>query len=648
MPAYFFHLAFEIQHRNECQFVPKPDLDVFSDALPAHHTSSWASYIAPRGHRSFSQQHTIHKGRRDRDASSPTSTHIDWRTGDIAIEGIDMQAASDQEQIAPHSPTKTTEGQVAATGLATRGRYVPSDPQSTELGQGVVHLYRDRHPANYSNFDQIKQTSADNDDSQHAYVDNDCTTLCVLAVPSYMTPSDLLGWFGEDTRDQVTHFRLVRTERSNRYMVLMKFRQSQQAKEWQKAWNGKLFNVMEPENCHVVFVKSIQFQSRDNTKDSSSYPEVLNDPFTPAVRKPTDSETTKQSTEQPSSKTSTLSVKPAPPHLELPTCPVCLERMDDEVTGLATIFCQHVFHCACLQKWRGSGCPVCRYTQEEQTAKNGATGCTESECNTCGATENLWICLICGHVGCGRYDEAHAFAHFEHTGHGFAMDISSQHIWDYVGDEWVHRLVQNKTDGKLVELPFSMKSDKLAADDEDSSFDKMDSVGMEYTQLLQSQLDSQRTYFEEQIGRAVDKAAAAGVAAEQAANQAVKAWSRLETLEATNTTATQDTIPSLEKDRDRAERKAAKLESTTRQLQREWSESKVINESLMDRIAHLEKQLDEATAKNSELEEQNRDLSFFISGMEKLKDQGEEIKEGTVSVPDPQPPGKKKKKKPGQ
>jgi len=26
-------------------------------------------------------------------------------------------------------------------------------------------------------------------------------------------------------------------------------------------------------------------------------------------------------------------------------------------------------------------------------------------------------------------------------------------VWDYVGDNYVHRLIQSKTDGKLVEVP---------------------------------------------------------------------------------------------------------------------------------------------------------------------------------------------------
>ena len=92
---------------------------------------------------------------------------------------------------------------------------------------------------------------------------------------------------------------------------------------------------------------------------------MINDSFTPS--KSQISSRAGQPAPEGSARTSTaLSTKPlAPPTrslVELPTCPVCLERMD-ETTGLLTILCQHVFHCACLEKWRGSGCPVCRYTQ---------------------------------------------------------------------------------------------------------------------------------------------------------------------------------------------------------------------------------------------------------------------------------------------
>ena len=30
--------------------------------------------------------------------------------------------------------------------------------------------------------------------------------------------------------------------------------------------------------------------------------------------------------------------------------------------------------------------------------------------------------------------------------------METKRVWDYVGDNYVHRLIQSKTDGKLVEL----------------------------------------------------------------------------------------------------------------------------------------------------------------------------------------------------
>jgi len=32
------------------------------------------------------------------------------------------------------------------------------------------------------------------------------------------------------------------------------------------------------------------------------------------------------------------------------------------------------------------------------------------------------------------------------------MELGSSRVWDYAGDNYVHRLVQNKADGKLVEV----------------------------------------------------------------------------------------------------------------------------------------------------------------------------------------------------
>lgn len=55
-------------------------------------------------------------------------------------------------------------------------------------------------------------------------------------------------------------------------------------------------------------------------------------------------------------------------------------------------------------------------------------------------------------MGCGRYANGHAHRHFQLTAHTYAMQLGSNRVWDYVGENYVHRLVLNKVDGKLVEV----------------------------------------------------------------------------------------------------------------------------------------------------------------------------------------------------
>lgn len=660
MPSFFFHLAFDLDvpalpSGSPLQAASRNEDQVDNEVFAAKVVTSSANaerrhYIHPSGGGSEAQEVRV-----------PHSVSQDWRYDRISVQDISMATivASDKHDASSTASGKMTNGISAGPGgLPTKGRYEPCDPDQEALGWGVVRLYRDSEetPGLYDEPTAPKHSkpgkglSRKEKNEQPAFQDEDCTTLCILAVPSYLTPSDFLGFVGEKTRDVVSHFRMIRTERGNRYMVLMKFRNGKNAREWRREWNGKAFDGMEPENCHVVFVKSIEFRTHETPGQEASFPDMTNDPFTPSVTKQlpsTSTCSTLQAAPIPSSSRSSKPHAPPTPSLvELPTCPVCLERMD-ESTGLLTILCQHVFHCSCLQKWRGSGCPVCRYTQDDLSLGKRTYNSTNlgedtglNECTICRSDANLWICLICGSVGCGRYDAAHAFSHYEQSQHCFAMDMTTQRVWDYATDGYVHRIVQNKTDGKFVELtPTSTQTPQSHDDDFDDYVprEKMENIGLEYTHLLTSQLDSQRMYFEEIVERAADKASQAAQSAERATEASIKNAEQLTTLQASHDTLANEAIPALEKDRDRATRKAEKFEAMARKLEKEWRDEKAISESLMTRITHLGNQLEVMKTEKAELEEQNRDLGFFISGMEKLKTVGvdeEDVREGTVSLPE--------------
>lgn len=291
---------------------------------------------------------------------------------------------------------------------------------------------------------------------------------------------------------------------------------------------------------------------------------------------------------------------------------------------------------------------MCRYTQDEfrRSSQGQPLGEEPAECSVCHSEMNLWVCLVCGSVGCGRYDGAHAFEHYKETSHSFAMDLTTQRVWDYVGDAYVHRIIQSKTDGKLVELP---AADNSALDPPDWTDavprEKLENMSVEYTHLLTSQLESQRAYFEEIVERAADKASRASAAASSAQGAAEKASSAIQSLQLQHEKLTNEILPALERDKARAEKRAEKFESMARRMEKDWREEKTMNESLMNRIDFLSTESETLKASNADLMEQNRDLTFFISGSERLKDQSEDVVQGTVSVPDPPEEGKKKGKR---
>lgn len=310
MPAYFYHLAFELQandNNNNQDIVNDIGRVLGKSVLPQQHTDLFGQFShdiqpsttflstpsqrhseivtepsrtllqPPNQGTKLSQQQNISSGilpsehPNDNLATTPIEdtrrqssqqqlVTRDWRFDRISIEGIDMTSnishnTTNSDLSRGHSlnGSKTIEADTDAP--AARGKFVPLDSKNTELGWGVVHLFRDGEETS-GLYDDVHGSRAKPSSKKGAakssdlsvgsnWKEEDCTTLCILAVPSYLTPSDFLGFVGEKTTNDVSHFRMIRTERVNRYMVLMKFRDARRAREWRKEWNGKPFNSME-------------------------------------------------------------------------------------------------------------------------------------------------------------------------------------------------------------------------------------------------------------------------------------------------------------------------------------------------------------------------------------------------------------------
>ncbi|KAI4380452.1 hypothetical protein MLD38_006643 [Melastoma candidum] len=319
----------------------------------------------------------------------------------------------------------------------------PPDPDVLER-RGIVYLYR-----------TLSHTPLSNPNSRSL-------TLFVVAVPNYFSEEDFV-FFCASHHDRISQILFIRNDGiEDRYSVLIKLVNQMSADAFYCTFNGKKFSPAEAEVCHMLFVHDVDFSE---SADASSTP--------PAG------------------------------YTELPTCPICLERLDQDTSGILSTQCDHSFHCSCGTKWTYLSCQVCRLCQQHDEVPT---------CFICGTVENLWVCLICGFVGCGRYKEKHAISHWKNMQHSYSLDLGTQQIWDYVGDTYVHRLNQSKVDGKLSEMESRCGSDEgdcaTCCCGEDSVISgalfssKVEAIFDEYNRLLAMQLETQRQYYESLLSEA--------------------------------------------------------------------------------------------------------------------------------------------------
>jgi len=83
--------------------------------------------------------------------------------------------------------------------------------------------------------------------------------------------------------------------------------------------------------------------------------------------------------------------------------------------------------------------------------------------------------------------------------HSYALELQTGRVWDYAGDGYVHRLVQNKSDGKLVQVPeptLQLNNNNSSVNNmSEQEMTKIESLSLEYGYLL----EAQKKYFDEQI-----------------------------------------------------------------------------------------------------------------------------------------------------
>ena len=210
-------------------------------------------------------------------------------------------------------------------------------------------------------------------------------------------------------------------------------------------------------------------------------------------------------------------------------------------------------------------------------------------------------------------------------------------------DNYVHRLVQNEVDGKLVEVggsgddnnsgpgnsdePKNVVNGSRNKEGEGSSSNKKDGelaanflrhreYHLEYVQVLISQLESQREYYELKL---------------QEKNHSTSDSLKIESLK--------KSMEDLKQQFQDAQREWHKKEMTQK---KKMEEDKLVIEGLQANLDYLSKKQEQLEQENKalveskvDLEEQVKDLMFYLDSQEKFKDADESVKEGTVLIQQP-------------
>ena len=248
-------------------------------------------------------------------------------------------------------------------------------------------------------------------DSPHehlSHINAQVTELFFVAIPcSNFSFTDFLQ-FAQIDEDEIIGAVQIFNPSTKQLSVCVKFRRINDTQQCFLQCHGKRFKSKNTEICHVLFAANFEFVFAEELKNRFEQMSLCK-------------------------------------YLELPLCPSCLERLDPNITSVCSHTClNHRFDananiptiCKCTNRWQRIQCPVChkindqinkKQKEKEECKESGST--KKNEC--CQKIDDLWVCLICGHFGCGRFKQSHALQHYKETSHSFCVKLTTLSIWDY-------------------------------------------------------------------------------------------------------------------------------------------------------------------------------------------------------------------------
>ena len=401
--------------------------------------------------------------------------------------------------------------------------------------------------------------------------DNNNSLLCLLLAPSFMIPRDILHYFNTYVNSIVSVHILRHSSDMEKYLALMMMESPETAMNLIRDFNGELLTSLEPTTCMIYFVKEVHASSSlslynspmksikgdlssDHDKAGSKLDNLIG--LVGKTRSLSDLSMELSAIESMALDISSKQHKGGSPgpvngislmrlsmeQKEDQICPVCLEPISETMPQSFTTCCNHTFHILCIYKTEGPQCPCCRFQHD-------STPVSLSQCVVCNwsgeeseravNSRDLWICLVCGFIGCGSSNCYHIRDHYESLLHAYAMNVENGRVWDFAGDGYVHRLIMQQSDTdytlgslseedgglingnggltarvqpKMVEVPdpryrlsSRTRQAPLTTDEESLVVNrKLESTAYHYNQLLTWQLGQNRQQYEDRLHRFKD------------------------------------------------------------------------------------------------------------------------------------------------
>jgi BRCA1-associated protein len=273
----------------------------------------------------------------------------------------------------------------------------------------------------------LKQLLANNriEASNHVLcsLSGDCTTVCLLFTPAFMIPRDIIHLFS-GYLDLIKSVEVHgHSGASGAFLSIIHFNTAAAAAALVEQFHGKPLSSLGPEIAIFAGIRNI-------------------------IRSVSDVTSQKPAAIQVDSKEWILKSVVVSDEA---VCVLCLESLypSDVQSSSFTMCCGHTFHARCVMKLENTQCPVCRFQHDD-------AGESMSCCNDCGwrgafyegrnegtsssssqllpdRDNDLWVCLVCGFIGCGRMHLLHIQRHYETTLHTYIMNTESRRVWDFAG-----------------------------------------------------------------------------------------------------------------------------------------------------------------------------------------------------------------------